>query len=268
MPKKRAVAGVFRKSIFIIITIVSLFSCKSYKQHIMFKIDEEGGDLSYLSTELAVAEKNYIIRPNDLLELRVYTNKGERIIDPNYELQIQQGQMRREENQQSFIVLDDGTVKFPMVGQVKVAGMKLIDAESYLETKYNDFYKESFVKLRYLNKRVIVLGAPGGQVIPLESENISIIEIVALAGGIDERGKAHNLRLIRGDLHEPEVYLIDLSTVHGMRTSMMDAQPGDIIYIEPMRKVATEAARDFMTIFSIFVNAVTLFTLIYTLSKE
>ena len=63
----------------------------------MFKIDEEQ-DLSYLSSDIIVIEKNYIIQPNDLLELRVYTNKGERIIDPNGELQIQQSQNRREDD--------------------------------------------------------------------------------------------------------------------------------------------------------------------------
>jgi polysaccharide export outer membrane protein len=230
----------------------------------MFKIDEEG-DLSYLASEITVLEKNYIIQPNDLLELRVYTNKGERIIDPNYELQIQQGQNRREYDNPEFLVLDDGTVKFPMIGQVKIDGMKLNDAEVYLEEKYNAFYKDSYVRLRYLNKRVIVLGAPGGQVIPLESENISVVEVVALAGGIDEDGKAQNLRLIRGDLQNPSVYLIDLSTINGMKASMMDALPGDIIYIEPTRKIATEAARDFMTIFSIFTSTITLVLLVANL---
>lgn len=227
----------------------------------MFKIDEEG-DLSYLSSEIAVLEKNYIIQSNDLLEMRVYTNKGERLIDPNNELRMQQGQNQREFERPEFLVLDDGTVKFPMIGQVTIEGMRLDEAEEYLEKKYNEFYKDSYVRLKYLNKRVIVLGAPGGQVIPLESENISIIEVVALAGGIDEGGKAQNIRLIRGDLHNPSVYQIDLSTINGMKSSMMDALPGDILYIEPMRKIATEAARDFGTIFSIFTSTITLIVLI------
>jgi len=227
----------------------------------MFKVDEEQ-DLSFLSSEVTIAEKNYIIQPDDVLELRVYTNKGEQIIDPNYELQIQQNQNRREQERPKFLVLEDGTVKFPMIGIVKIEGMKLNEAEDYLQTKYNEFYKDAFVHLTYLNKRVIVLGAPGGQVLPLENENTSIIEIVALAGGIDEGGKAHNLRLIRGDLHAPQVFMIDLSTIQGMRTSMMDAMPGDIVYIEPTRKVVTEGARDFMAVFAIFVNAITLIVLI------
>lgn len=264
MHQKTGLKERFLYSFFIAVVGLTLFSCKSYKQHIMFKIDEEG-DLSYLSSEVTVAEKNYSIQPNDWLELRVYTNNGERIIDPNYELQIQQGQNRRENESPEFLVLDDGSVKFPMIGQVKIGGMKLDDAEDYLEKKYNDFYKGSYVRLRYLNKRVIVLGAPGGQVIPLESENISIIEVVALAGGIDEGGKAHNLRLIRGDLHAPQVFQIDLSTINGMKASMMDALPGDIIYVEPTRKIATEAARDFMTYFSILTSTLTLLVLINNL---
>ncbi|NJN25183.1 MAG: hypothetical protein HC819_03975 [Cyclobacteriaceae bacterium] len=123
------------------------------------------------------------------------------------------------------------------------------------------------MKLTYLNKRVIVLGEPGGMVIPLENENTSVVEIVALAGGISIDGKAHNLRLIRGDLHQPEVFMIDLSTVAGMRHSMMSAQPGDIIYIEPTRKIITEGARDFMTIFAIVVNAITLYYLIVNVNN-
>ena len=112
-----------------------------------------------------------------------------------------------------------------------------------------------------------MLGAPGGQVIPLQNENTSVVEVVALAGGIDERGKAFNLRLIRGDLHKPEVFLIDLSTINGVKASMMDVQPGDIIYIEPNRKIVSESAKDFMTVFAIFVNAVTLVALIVSLNN-
>ncbi|MCK5208815.1 MAG: polysaccharide biosynthesis/export family protein [Cyclobacteriaceae bacterium] len=230
----------------------------------MFKIDEEH-DLSYLSSDITVIEKNYIIQPNDLLELKVYTNKGERIIDPNNELQIRQNQNQRENDSPEFLVLDDGTVKFPMIGVITIEGMRINEAEDYLEKKYDEYYKDSYVRLKYLNKRVIVLGAPGGQVIQLENENTSVVEIVALAGGIDDNGKAQNLRLIRGDLHEPEVFLINLSTIEGMRTSMMDAMPGDIIYIEPKVKIVTEATRDFLTIFSLIASTLTLYVLITNL---
>jgi len=74
----------------------------------MFKIDEEQ-DLSFLSSDITVLEKNYTIQPNDMLELRVFTNKGELIIDPNYELQNQQNQNRREDDKPDFRVFEDGS---------------------------------------------------------------------------------------------------------------------------------------------------------------
>lgn len=233
----------------------------------MFKIDEEQ-DLSYISSEITVIENNYTILPNDLIELKVYTNKGERIIDPNNELQIQQNQNQGQNDKPEFLVLEDGSVNLPMVGNVKLGGMKINEAQEYLEKKYNVYYKDAFIILRYINKRVIVLGSPGGQVIPLQDENISVIEVIALAGGIDREGRAGNIRLIRGDLHEPEVFMIDLSTIAGMRTSMMNAMPGDIIYIEPRVKVVTEGTKDFMALFSILVSTLTLAALIVSLNNQ
>jgi len=234
----------------------------------MFKIEEDQ-DLAWLSSDIEVLEKQYIIKPNDLLDIRVYTNKGERIIDPNYELQkdINQAQQQQQYRPQ-FQVFDDGSVKFPMIDTVKIAGMNLREAEQYLSMKYNNFYKDAFVTLEYLNKRVVVLGSPGGKVIPLENENTSIIEVIALAGGIDQSGKAYNIRLIRGDLHHPQVFLIDLSTIEGMRTSMTIALPGDIVYVEPARKIFSEGLKDFMTVFSVLISTLTLVTLIVSLNNQ
>ena len=60
----------------------------------------------------------------------------------------------------------------------------------------------------------------------------------------------------------PEVFVIDLSTINGMKASMMDALPGDIVYIEPHKKAGTEAARDFMVYFSILTSTLTLLVLL------
>ncbi|MDZ7608700.1 MAG: polysaccharide biosynthesis/export family protein [Cyclobacteriaceae bacterium] len=233
----------------------------------MFQLEEDQ-DLAWLSSDIEVLEKQYVIKPNDLLNIRVYTNKGERIIDPNFELQKDINQNQQQQQRPQFQVFADGSVKFPMVDTVKIAGMNLREAEQYLSMKYNNFYKDAFVTLEYLNKRVVVLGAPGGKVIPLENENTSIIEVIALAGGIDLKGKAQNIRLIRGDLHHPQVFLIDLSTIEGMRTSMTSALPGDIVYIEPNRKIVTEGMNDFMTIFSVLISTLTLVTLIVSLNNQ
>ena len=260
----------------------------------MFRLTDSQGRLLD-STKLRIAvnrtERNYLIQPNDFLEVRVNTNKGERILDPNGELQFGQpsgglpsrstggtsggqggsssrvggsqrniGQGQGQGNAgggSEFLVQADGTVMLPMVNRVKVSGLSLLQADSVLKIRYDEYYKESFVTTRVTNNRVFVLGAPGGRVISLDNDNMNLLEILALAGGIDGGGggsgggslyryggKASNIRIIRGDLKNPRVQQIDLSTLDGMRRANLQMEPNDIIYVEPVRRPVQEALTD------------------------
>lgn len=247
----------------LIIALYSLSSCSTYKQHYMFRTGEEG-ETAKLKGAVTTIQKNYLIQPNDRLEMRVYTHNGEMLVDPEYELQ--QGQNNNRNNFQlrrEFDVLQDSTIKLPLIGHINLSGLTIDEAEKLLEEKYKEFYVEPFVMLEYLNKRVIVLGAPGGMVIPLENENMNLIEVLALAGGIDESAKANNIRLIRGDLNEPEVYQIDLSSIYSMKSGMMQVKSGDIIYIEPKVRIFNESLRDFGLVIGAVANVLTL-TLVFS----
>ena len=251
-----------------LLTLLFLVSaCSSYKQHVMFKT--EGGsyqqDLEY---SRLLAERNYRIQVNDQLYIRVYTNEGERIIDPDYVLQseIKSSNIQREEAY--YFVNKEGMVKIPMVGLVKLAELTTREAELLLEEKFSHFYKEPYVVIKFKNKRVIVLGKPGGQVIPLENEDMTLIEVLALAGGLEEDSKAQNIRLIRGDLKNPEVQIIDLSTIEGMMKADLKIYSGDIIYVEPVVRGFSEGVRDILPIVSVLASLVALIVAIQALSTN
>ncbi|UOQ98392.1 polysaccharide biosynthesis/export family protein [Hymenobacter sp. 5317J-9] len=270
----------------------SCASTKYYQKRTLFRLtDSQGRQLD--STKLRIAlnrtERNYLIQPNDFLEVRVNTNKGERILDPNGELQFGQptgtlpsrgtvigGQQsnaggrntapQRNTGQgagastggSEFLVQADGTVVLPLVGRVRISGYSLLQADSLLAIRFNEFYKESFVTTRVTNNRVIVLGATGGQVIALTNDNMNLLEVLALAGGVDGQGgggagstslyrnggRADNIRIIRGDLKNPRVQQIDLSTLNGMRRANLQIEPNDVIYIEPIRRPFLDTLND------------------------
>jgi polysaccharide export outer membrane protein len=143
-----------------------------------------------------------------------------------------------------------------MIGEMKLDGLTLRQAEEMVQKEYSKFFKEPFVKMSYVNKRVIVLGAPGGQVIPLTNQNVSVVEVLALAKGVDNFTKVHNIRLIRGE----HVYQMDFSTIQGYQEGNMIVEPGDIVYVEPIRRPFSEALRDnylliypALTLFSILI---------------
>lgn len=224
----------------------------------MFKLDENFTS-SNLSKAVYQAEQNYRIQNNDFLKVDVFTNKGERIIDPNFELRINVNQLGGQ-GQQEFVYLvqDDGYCKLPIIGKIFLRDMTIDEAERLLEEKYNEFYKDSFVKLQFRNKRVILLGALGGQVLSLTNENMSLAEVLALSGGVQLGAKAQNIKILRGDMNNPEVYAIDLSTIHGMRESAIRIHPGDIIYVEPWRRVWLESIRDIAPVLSLVTSILTL----------
>ena len=234
----------------------------------MFRFDENftEDDVSQITNEL---DRNYQLRPNDVLHLDVFTNKGERLIDPNFEfstggsqaagMQLQQQQQLR--NQFQYIIQVDSIVTFPLVGDMNLVGLNLYEAEIRVAESFEEFYEDSFVKLRINNRRVFVLGAPGGAVVPLENENTSLVEVLALSNSIDRLARAQNIRVIRGS----EVFLVDLSTITGMRQSQLIVQPGDIVYVEPWRRPWIEALGDASPIISIFSSAVTLWLVIQNL---
>ena len=224
----------------------------------MFKVP----DGYAVKQQAKIVEKNYVIQINDYLELEVYTNKGERIIDPNFEFSKELGNQNiTTELVPRYLVDVNGLTKFPMIGEFKLQGLSIRQAEELLQKAYSTYYKETFVILKFLNKRVIILGAQGGQVIPLENENVHLVEVLALAKGISNDAKAHNIRVLRGE----DVFVADLSTIDGYLKHNIAIEPGDIVYVEPIRKPVVEATRDYAIVISMVTSLTTLILVIFQL---
>ena len=215
-----------------------------------------------MTKEVLDAEKNYAIQKNDYLKLDIFTNKGERAVDPNPEL-TQAGNTGQKSTPKEFSYLVDlnGIVKFPMIGEFKLEGLTLRQAEEILQKEYEKYFVDPFVILTYANKRVVVLGATGGQVIPLVNQNVHLAEVLALAKGVSNDAKAHNIRVMRKN----EWFLIDFSTIDGFTKGNMLIEPGDIVYIEPIRRPFSEFLRDNAGLLSLVVSLTSLVVIIYTL---
>lgn len=205
--------------------------------------------------EALTVEKNYIIQKNDYLKLDVFSNKGERLIDPNPQLSNAAANQTPATSQQFTYLVDlNGIAKFPMVGELKLESLTLRQAEEILQKEYEKYFKEPFVILSYTNKRVIVLGAMGGQVIPLTNQNVNLVEVLAMAKGLPNDAKVHNIRILRNE----QVFIVDLSTLEGFKAGNMLIQPGDIVYVEPVRRPLSEGLRDYATLFTILISLTTL----------
>jgi polysaccharide biosynthesis/export protein len=225
----------------------------------MFRVNDKNA----LKTQIASAEANYKIKKNDLLSLDIYTNAGEKIVDPNLESFKDASGGLQHVDPQHYLIDISGMAKLPLIHEIQLEGLTIRQAEDLLQKEYAKYYKEPFVVLKFTNKRVVVLGAPGGQVIPLLNENTRLTEALALAKGINMDGKAHNIRVLRGDV----VFLADLSTIQGYLKNDIILLPGDIIYVEPVRRPLSEGLREYGPFISIVTSLGTLVLVILELNK-
>ncbi len=253
----------------LVVMLSTTSSCNFYRQDILFKTDKEFRP-ELIELARLEAQRNYTIQKNDLIHLDIYTNKGERILDPNFDLvrELSGGGMgggmmgQRMRPNPEFLVQQDGTVKLPVLGMVQLEGLTLNEANIFLEDLYSEYYIDPYVLVEFINKRVIVLGATGGTVVPLLNENTSLLEILALAGGLNRESKGNNIRLIRGDLDDPSVEIIDLSTIEGVRRAQLTMQSGDIVYVEPFRRIVSETLRDISPALGVVSSLITLIFII------
>ncbi|TAH20383.1 MAG: hypothetical protein EAZ08_05955 [Cytophagales bacterium] len=275
---------------FLLFLVFICSSCGFYQYTILFKENENFNNEAFKKATLVAeqAEKNYMVRKFDFIGVEIFTNKGELLTDPNMEIQMgrrqldvtQAGQGQNQSmmngalgQQQGigignfgtfrrYMVQEDGQAYLPLLGAVKLDGLKLYQVDSLLSIQYEKYYKESYVVSRLLNRRVVIIGALGGKIVPLDNDNMSIIEAIVAAGlNFDQKVRGDRLRIIRNIYNKPVMQIIDLSTFEGLQAANLKVEPNDVIYLEPRRRIGreetlTDITRSLSTILSILSSTI------------
>jgi polysaccharide export outer membrane protein len=247
-----------KRTLFILSFVATVLSSCSINKNIMFQTDTE---YEFKKPDLDSTNKEYKLAPFDYITISLFTGDGAMI------LEYTTSGIERQPNYGGFdlfYILDkDGEVDLPVLGKTKLAGMSIPDAQKFLESKFIN-YNDPFCLVRVLNRRVMVFTGEGsvGAVVPLANQNISVLEAIALAGGIRERGNASKVKLIRGKNGANEVYRLNLSTIEGVESAKMIVQAGDIIYVEPVPQITNEFVKDIAPLVSLVSSTLILFLVV------
>lgn len=244
----------------LLILCISFTSCKIMYPSIMFKskgIENNAQEARTIPTE-------YIIHSGDRMIMQVYSNDGYELVNVMTSTISGAANVSQIEYQVNL----SGNVKLPLLDTVYIKGSTVREAEKMMEKKYAKYFKDPFVVIKITNKRVIIFSGEGrATVVPFENQNMSLIEALAKAGGIAATGKAYHIKLIRGDLSNPEVRIIDLSSIEGMKEANLVLQANDIIYVEPVIKITTGVLNEITPIIGLL-SAITSILLIFNLLKN
>jgi polysaccharide export outer membrane protein len=207
--------------------------------------------------------REYKIGINDNIDIQVNPNKGAMLLEGTSG--GNSGNSSSMVRTLTSIVEYDGTVKLPVLGRIQMKDLTQREAELLMEERYKEIFIDPYVKITITNKRVILFPGSAGtaRVLNLMNQNTTLTEAIAMSGGVTGEAKANRIKLIRGNPENPEVYLIDLSTIEGMKKGNIVLQGNDIIYIEPRNDYVI----NFTNRIAPYFGALSLFILIYGLVK-
>lgn len=227
------------KRIHYLIFLWLLQSSCNINPSVMFK----ASNTKYCEYDSTLVQAEYQIRPGDILAIDIYPENGSRLINNVDETSLNSIKtLSGSETHPQFLVDPDGYAKLPLINQQKLAGLTVRQAEKLIETKLSAFYTQPFVMIKVANRRVMVFTGTGGSgmVVNLVNENMTLIEVLAAAGGITNTGKAENIKIIRGDSKNPKVIKVNLSTIESFQRSDIRVMANDIIYVEPVPRISQE----------------------------
>lgn len=214
-----------------------------------------------------ITETQYRIAPDDRVSVKIYTNDGSGLINVGIggaSILVGTG------TNLTIKIESDGFAKVPLFGRIYLAGLTIRQAEMLIEDKFSEFYNNPFVLLEVNNRRVMIFAGSSTSVVALNNDNTTLFEVLALSGGVPMEGKADKIKIIRGDLKNPQVYIVDLSTLSGMRNANLVMQANDIIYIETrkgyIRKVLAELSPYFAALTTV-ISSVAIITQLRQIGK-
>lgn len=226
-----------KKFSFILLAICAIMvaSCKSDKDFVYL------ADL-YQGSDMPITQQHQVkVMPGDRLRIVVSCR------NPELALPFNQGQnvmSERDANSgvavieaEPYKVDNDGYIKFPILGQLKVSGLTLEGVSKLIRDRImaGDYIKDPIVNVDLVNFTYTVLGAVGGNgTYRLDgSERITLLEAIAKAGDLSSKADMGKIAVIREENGQRKVYMHDIRRSDIFNSPAYYLQQNDIVYVVP-----------------------------------
>jgi polysaccharide export outer membrane protein len=140
----------------------------------------------------------------------------------------------------------DGSVRIPLIGEIKLAGLTIRKAETTIEESYteNQILKNPIVSIRvieYAPKEISILGAvgnPGKLPFPTEVTSLDIVDVISKVGGFTAVARADSVRITRiGEDGREILFTVNVESMitgRGKRDgepTRVPIYPGDVLWV-------------------------------------
>lgn len=207
-----------------------LFSCTNFRKAIYFNIEQD------LETKIQDYNNATIIQKNDLLSISVRSLSPEASVVYNTPA-VLAGQGGNAVPG-GYLVNEDGTVQFPVLGNIKAAGMSKAQLEDQIRSNLSSrkLLLDPVVNVRIINFRVTVLGeVRNPTVVSVPAEKINLLEAIGFANDLTLYADRSNVMVIREENGVRKFKILNLNTNELFASPYFYLQHNDIVYVRPNR---------------------------------
>jgi polysaccharide export outer membrane protein len=167
------------------------------------------------ASQMAQSATDYIIGPGDIIGISVWKD---------------------ESLTRTVVVLPDGKITFPLLGDLVAGGKTVARLKQELETGLTRYVADSIVtvEVKQSNSMIIYIvgrvNAPGRQVLVA---NTNVLQALAMAGGMNPFAKRKNIKIFRQEDGKTAMFLFDYNAVADGRHLEMNIElkRGDVIIV-------------------------------------
>jgi len=259
------------KTVLAVYLLTSLTSCITYKDIVNF---QDGQDLKDGKLDSIVNFTKWTVQPEDILQVNVYSsNIAEasrfNVMDIRTNMQMQQAGGGNTEPI-GYRVTTDGYIDMPVIGRVKAAGLTLEQIKIQVEEKVNAtrYLPDVNVQVLFMSFRITILGevnAPRSYII--RTEQMNILEAIGMAGDLTLFSNRKNILIVREKGGVRSYGRVDVTSRDLFQSPYFYLQPNDVVYIQPHKAKIMAAPDPASRYLSTVVGVISLFTLIFSLTK-
>lgn len=243
----------FLKYVVLVLLAVGMASCvTSRRVNLLQEPTKHNKIPSYDTTH---TYEDYLLRIGDRLYIYVYSvdeNVAKLFNSMGTSGGTSAAQMRQQMSQggngmssyelYSYLVLEDGTIDFPLVGKIPVRGLTTrqvkLELEKELATYIKDYGNYNMVscEVNVVQRTYsLITNTAGCGNFPIRKEKLTIYEALAQAGGLGDWTDRSKVRIIREIEGETKVIMFDVRSKDIINSEFYYIEPNDVIYIQHLR---------------------------------
>lgn len=228
-----------RHLLLLAVTVVLFSACDSGK-NVPYMINMDEIPASNLS-EATVNASDFTIKPGDMLQINVTASNADAVAPFNKIKYVPtlgtSAYTMGDRGSIFYVVEDNGTIDFPVLGKLHIGGMTKVALENYIASLiYPKYLNEApDVECRIQNFRVFCIGEFGhAGIVSAENGRLTLIEAIAQSGDLTLQGRRDNIMLIRTDPNgQRTVKRININDANFIAQPEFFLQQNDILYVEP-----------------------------------